>query len=449
MIPIPLPTTIEGARLTPKHSRYTNNLIPSQDALLSRPACTKVETLAVGQPRGIFEFKGVMYSVFGQNLFRGTNGLTRIGKIDGTGKISVAVDFEKVAIATGESNYILGTELVKIYDRDLPACRSVCVIDGIFVWVPLDGSPVCWSEIGRPSQIRAASFFDAEQLPDKNRICANIRNDLFIFGDESIERFRNIGDASQPFVRVNGSIVSVGFVGGLVETQDSFLFIGQDKDGGFAVYVFDSAQVVQISSEAINEILNTQYTITDLRNAEGQRFNWHGKDCYVFSIKDRDFIVTRGATGFNWGYLSSGSNKGFFEFDKWGYRNAKFHKNSGKWFCQRSDGLFEFTYDDKDTDGEFIRSFRTYISPETRQMMILNSMKLGVAQTHEKGSVGLSMSRDGLLYCDPFFVPTGGQYDNEVVFGPAGGLGYYDGYAGIQISTTSNIAFAVDSIIVS
>lgn len=442
MIQVPLPVTIKGSKRTPKLVEYPHNVIYVNGGLLSRPACTRVYSVTPRKPRGQFIWDGDLYSVWGNDLYRGVGPTqNRIGSIAGNAKIRTAKGYNGVAIATSSVEYFFDGTLTVLNDPDLPTCADVTRIDGRFVWTPVDGGPVVYSDINDAGNIDALSFFDAETLPDINKATVNIKNDLFVFGADSIERFRNVGTPTLPFVRVNNSINSVGYVGGLIETRDSFMFLGKDKDGGNQFYVYANGTAVPISTDSVNEQLENDYTQEQLAECEGQRFNWHGADCYVFSLPGRDYVFS----GSNWGYFTSDTD-GVGQIRDWGFRGARFFDN--EWYIQHEDGLYKFTNDNKDSLGHFSRGFRTYVRDGIESVKTLARVELSLAQFVGRGSVGLSLSRDGVVWSDPMFRETGGAYDNKLVFAPLGGLGKYDGYIGIEIYANTDTPFHIDNMVI-
>jgi hypothetical protein len=61
--------------------------------------------------------------------------------------------------------------------------------------------PAAYSEVDNPNNIDPLNFFDAEELPDLNRVTINIANNLYIGGTESFEIYRSSGDVTAPFIR--------------------------------------------------------------------------------------------------------------------------------------------------------------------------------------------------------------------------------------------------------
>ena len=477
-----------GSQFTPKLQSYNINQISTQGALLQRAAAefgefsgsilaggtnsgAGFDYSADGAPRGSFLSKsfyaGVSeknYFVWGDRLYILTyqistatlssyNPITAFD-IDGTGRISAAEGYNGTAFCGGGQCYFLDTssQLTELTDVDLPDCVDVTRVDGRFVWTPSDGSPLIYSEINDAGNIDSLAFFDAETLPDVNKATVNLNNDLFALGAESIERFRNVGTSSAPFLRVNNSIISVGYVSGIIEAKDSFGFLGRDKGGGFAFFVYTSGGVQKISSDKVTEDLNTNYTITELDAVHGQRFNWGGIDCFVWTMADKDYLFN---VDTGWSYITSGTT---FSSGLWGFSGAT---NIGAdWYTQGVDGIYKLTSGDNDigrggdtntdpdnfTDDSFIRGFQLSIREPSDTVFQVSRIDVGIEHTTTDSTVNLSVSRDGSTWSTNYPQTSGTATTNKLVFNGVGGLGRYDGYAGIRISSTDNVAFSVENM---
>jgi hypothetical protein len=443
---IPLPKTLRGSKVLPKQSEYLHNLLNTGDRIVSRPAVQNV--LAApngGEPRGAFEYFGVYYAVFGDKLYR-TTALVEVGTIGGAGQIRFAGGFNHLVIVTGTAgaNYTVtpAGALAAIGDPDLPACIDVTFIDGRFVFIPADGGPAIWSEVGDGGNIGALSFFDAESQPDENRVIENIRNDIFIGGTESFERFRNTGPVASPFVRVQNAVVSVGYVGGKIKTKDSMIFVGKDKDAGYAFFLFSEGTAQPISTDVINELLNLQYTPAELAAVRAQRFNWRGTDCYAFEMPDRTLLFHDG----KWDYVSRGV-LGPRQLGTWAFFNATLH--DGIWYVQGVDGLSKLAVAAEDTVGKFQREILTFVRSADDGVLAPGYLELGVANGLGAATVGLSLSRNGKLWSDPYYrsMSAIGEYDKKLCWQPLGGLGRFDGFMGVNLYTTAAVDLAADSMV--
>lgn len=441
MISVPIPAGISGSIQTPKLQEALYNVIRSQGVLISRPACELVTAIS-GEPRGFFVWKDELYSVFGKSLYKGI-ALAKESDIKGSGPISKAVGHNEIAIATGNTNYRFDGSLKTVDSSALPVSVSVAMVNNRFAWVPKDGRFVYYSGVLDASDVSTTSFFDAETLPDSNKFALTVGNDLYIFGDDSIERFRNVGTNDQPFVRADGSVIPIGYVGGLVESRNGFIFLGKEKEGGYQFYLFSQGSVSPVSTDAINEILNSDYARSQLEACQAQRLNWKGVDCYVFSLPDRDFVFSGGNPP-SWGYFMSGT-PGVDNLASWGYKNAILFKD--EIYVQKLDGLYKLTSSSEDSTGDFSRGFKTFARIDNESQFVINYLDLKVSQQIKTGSVGISMSRDGVDWSPVMYRSTGGRRDAILRFRPSGGLGRYDGYAGISVYTTQDATFTLENMV--
>lgn len=445
-IQAPLPRGIKGSKVFPKQTEYLVNLIPAEWGLMSRPALTLVAEI-IGQPRGLFVYSNTLYSVFGSSLYSGTTGPIAIGSIAGSADIRVARGATQAAIATGSTAYTLTTDgaLAAITDPDLPACKDVTRIRGRFVWVPTDGESLIFSEVDQAGVLGPASRFDAESYPDLNVAVENVKNDLLALNEESVEPFRDVGPEDFPFVPVSNAVLSVGYVGGKILTKDSIIFLGKDKDNGYAFYLIADGLPQIISNATINESLNQDYSRDELASVRAQRFNWRGVDCYVFSFYDKTLIYANG----NWNYLDQGiiAPTRFGTFD---YYHAVLLGST--WYLQAADGIYKLTDAHADTKGDFARQFTTFARSKLKGRMTVSYVELENLQgtTSTPGSIGLSLSPDNRKWSSPLYrnLSEIGRYTDRLRWYSAGGLGMYEGMIALNVYTTDPIEFSAENMMI-
>lgn len=444
-IPVPLPETIRGSKVVPKQGEYLVNLMNLGGYLVSRPAFA-LERAISGSPRGMWEFNGKLYYVKGTTLYEGLGGSV-VGSIAGTLPVNIAIGFTQCAIASGAGNYVLSTSgtLTQVTDPDLPPCVDVTRINGRFVWVPTDGGVLRYSDVNDASVIDTLSFFDAETRADQNIGVVTVKNDLIVFGEQSTERFRDIGPAESPFIRVNNAIVDVGQVGGKVKTKDSVVFVGRDANNGYAFFLFSGGSAQIISPTPVNEALNLDYTPAELAAITVQRFHWRGADCYVFRAHDKAWLFQGG----KWSYVDSGIDHphyiGAFDQDHATLFN-------GEWYLLDNAGLVKMTTGNSDYSGDFSRRVRTFMRLPDETTLPVNYFELVASQglSGSGGTVGFSVSKNGQTWSNFDYRDLGdvGNYSRRVKYQRVGGLGRFDGYMGITVQSTSDVEFAVDNMTV-
>ncbi|MCP5012455.1 MAG: hypothetical protein GY942_20945, partial [Aestuariibacter sp.] len=196
---------------------------------MPRPGITSVTT-KTGVARGSFVWNGSRYEVFSTSLLKVTDddlGTTSVvGTIAGTANIDFAIGFNHAVIISREAGglgYTLDSSdtLTEITDVNFVASNSVAHMDGRFVFIPFDGDPAFFSDVGDGSTIQSVSFFDAEELPDKNKVVFNFRNVLYIGGTDSFELFRTIVASPIPYQRLNARL-QYGYIGGITEYGGTF-----------------------------------------------------------------------------------------------------------------------------------------------------------------------------------------------------------------------------------
>jgi hypothetical protein len=411
--------------------------------------------------------------------------------------ISVAVSYTEIAIATGVANYILNPvndTLTEIADPDLPACRSVVYIDGRFVWVTADGESIFYSDVNNASSVQALSFFDAESRPDKNVEAVVLGNDLYILGETSIERFRTTGNSTAPFQRVNNSVISIGYLGGLVDLGDSVMFIGQYKGGTVEIYELSGSQILQRASGIVSEVLNSRWVdilgggLSGLKGCMSQ--SWADKGCRIVSFAvqagqtpyyDICFGYVRDSSGRDsWCLLSDNPKNISINYRDWGrfpiftqdnrvyghrFTFVNAIKYKGAYVFQRQAGLLGASgvYNKKFTDQEagfdfsdeketVSKGFITFFEDARSMDVELNSLELSYTSYHNTSpayttapiTATLSVSTTGLnnnssfTLSEDFSTPTNKEGDKLKITKTGGIITSNTGWIGLIVETISD-----------
>lgn len=416
--------------------------------MLSRPGILGLSVIADALARGNFVWNDSLYMVFSQNLIKITDTTTGafsvIGTIAGPQVIETAVGFnEAVIVVKGGAIYTLDktdTLVVISGNANFVPCVDVVHIDNRFVYIPEDGSPAFFSDVGDAGSVQALSFFDAEVLPDKNNAVFNFKNTLYIMGTDSIELFENQGTTPVPFVRRGGGAIDNGFIGGLLEYNGTFLFIGREKNQDFGIYAIDQGIAPKISNEAIDLILST-YTLGELSEAIPGRVKWRGNDIATFTLRRDSFAFLKG----NW-FLLDTVFDGISE--PWGAGFiAQFE---GEYFTAFDDKIGKFAKVNTDYGERITRIIDFAIEQPDVDFFSVQEIELGISQGFNTtdGSVSLFLSRDNVLYGDPLILNLGdlGEYGQKLRWNYPGGLGTYQGFLGIRLLTTEDVIFSDDYI---
>lgn len=305
---IEFPKGLTETENLPKTKRTLVNCFNNnQGQIISRPGISSITTTG-RVARGQFVWNGSLYQIQSEELHKITNLITGastlIGTIAGAEPVFVAIGFNTATIIVkGGSLYTLDTSDVLTdisSNSNFVPCDAIAHINGRFVYIPSNGDPAFFSDVGAAGTVQVLSFFDAEELPDKNNSVFNFKNTLYIMGTDSIELFRDTGASPNPFGRISGSRITNGFIGGLLEYNETFLFIGREKDQSAGIYAIGSGIAPKISNDAIDLIL-AGFTEAQMALAVTSRFKWRGYDIATFTILTTTFAFFGG----NWFELTT------------------------------------------------------------------------------------------------------------------------------------------------
>ena len=433
---VELPLGLSGTTKQPRLRERVVNYFRTETGLVTRPGISDYGT-GTGAVRGSFIFDGQVHQVSGNKLIKITPSVSEIGTIAGSAAVSVAVDHAKAAIVVkGGNGYEFdGTTITEIEENYFPS-DSVVAIDGFFVYQPSDGSELFNSELAQPGTILGDAFFDAESLPDLNTGVFRFRNELIAGGANSIEIFRHTGPDTQPFVRVLSGQLPYGYYGGGIPYKTTFGFVGRDQDGGPGIFTPEG----RLSTPAVDEIILT-YDEDGLSDVRTMRFQWNGADAVMFRFASHClcfaggwFEFTTGADGLPW-------TPGSMDF------------HGGKYLVgdMTSARIGQLADVSTDYGSKFERSFETFVRESPDAVFSASNLELAATpSSDELGSIGLSLSRDGLTYGPVFWreIPRYGSYSRRLTWNYQGGLGQFDSYMGIKIRTTARVDFGVGGLFV-
>ena len=447
-----LPKGLSGAENLPQTKTELVNCFfaetPQGGIVLPRPGIAQVGVDFINWARGSFTWNNGLYAVFGTQLFKidaETGVPTILGTIAGSSVIKAVAGFNDIVIMAKDTALYTLDKLDFLTDittnQNFVSVTDVCHVDGHFIYIPTDGEPAFFSDVGFAGTVQPLSFFDAEELPDLNNTCFNFANTLVIGGTDSFELFRSVVTTTAvPFQRISGARHRYGYIGALLEYTNSFLFLGREKGQDFGFYAIAPGSTAKISNPFIDEIL-AGYAPEELRDCVPGRLKWRGYDLATFTLARDSFGFYKG----NWFKLNTlidGFPKpwlgGFItQFEGIYYTASK-----------RKFGKFEAI--NTDFGERLAKSIDFGIPHPNNERFSCQSLEIGISQgfNDEVGTVGLFMSRDNRVYGPGLFKSLGakGKYHDKLAWNPAGGLGNYDGFMGLRIYTTGDVAFAANSL---
>lgn len=285
-------------------------VIPQASALNQRalfdPRGIATKTLTgatiTGINRGAAVVNGVPYYINGQNLysFDAASVVTDHGTIDGSTRVSLANNGRfLVIVVPGDKTYTFDNTtdaLAQITDTDFQVSDTVSFKDGFFIFTASDGDQFFISKLNDPTSFIATAFGSAEVRPDKIIATHVNRNELFVPGEDTIERFQNVvTEGSFPFLRINGADLQKGLHAkfSMVDFDNSFVFLGGDVNELTAVWRM-SGDLTKISTSAIDNAIQ-KYTQDEIADAFAFTYAYGGNFFVAFTftstvIPSRTFV---------------------------------------------------------------------------------------------------------------------------------------------------------------
>jgi len=252
-----LPTGLEGTDKLPHTNTELRNMLNNGNGLtISRPGIPTIADVG-GVARGGFEWNGNLYYVYSQELRKFTDRTTGAfsvitGAIEGPEEIDSAIGVnEAVIIVKGGKSYTLDKLDVLVDTSNNPNFEpfiSVTHLRDRFIYVAATGLVFKFTDVGAGGTIDALSFV-------KSAIGAAVafvlKDYLYIGGSDETIRYRDTGAFPVPYREVGGSF-DIGFIGGLVEADQSVIFVGRKRGQSPGIFEMGSREVIKISNEAID-----------------------------------------------------------------------------------------------------------------------------------------------------------------------------------------------------
>lgn len=172
---------------------------------------------------------------------------------------------------------LLTNTLTRVTNADYPNGTTLDYADGYFVISGTDGR-VHFSALNDANSWPGFNFFTPTFKPDKVKAIVTFREEIYCFGDETIEVY--INDGTTPFIRQSRTSMYYGLAArdSIAVHQSGVFFLGKSKTGGNAIYLMGTDySLTPVSTPAIADKLNSIGTGED---AEG--FVMTSRDGHIF-----------------------------------------------------------------------------------------------------------------------------------------------------------------------
>jgi|GEM_PF-616973 len=258
--------------------------------------------------RGAHTLRDKPYVIIGQKLHRidfdGTTFTSAlIGTIEGTDRVIIDDNGDQLAIVSPDADktYIYDVDsasLAEVTDVNFDGPAShVVYIDGFFVFAKKDGTKFFNSPLkdgrGLPGGVAydALDFSQAEADPDDIAALGKSRSQLYVFGSETTQIFRNTGRSPAPFIGLSGGVVDVGCKSPqtIQRVSGGLIFVGSTFNETPSVWLLIGGNKTKISTPALDNELSklTEDEVSDL-------FSWYyaesGHFFYGMSFPDTTYV---------------------------------------------------------------------------------------------------------------------------------------------------------------
>ncbi len=245
----------------------------TQVALIPRPGLTQFVDLEGDSVRGLFVAHTLTqercFAVVGTTLYEvnydgsSTSRGALLGMATGSrSKVYMALNGNsELMIQDTLAGYIFDlttNTLTQITDIDYPRGTTLDYADGYFIISDSNGR-VSFSDLNDGFDWPGSNFFTPTFKPDKVKAIRAIREEIYCFGDETIEVY--INDGTSPFIRQSRTSIYYGLTArdSIAVHYGGVFFLGKSRTGGSEVYLMGTDySLTPVSSPAITQILNNQ-----------------------------------------------------------------------------------------------------------------------------------------------------------------------------------------------
>ena len=387
-------------------------------------------TIGQGNCRGGINWNGVCYRVSGTKLISiDADGLVTVhGDVGGTGDVSFAYSFDRLAVASGGNLFYWdGATLTQVTDPDLGTALDVIWVDGYFMTT--DGEFLVVTELSDPLSVNPLKYGSSETDPDPVVAIKKLRNEVYAINRYSIEIFDNVGGDLFPFQRINGAQLTKGCVGthACCVYMDSIAFVGSALNEQPGVYLGAGGETAKISTQEVDKLLIT-YTEAELADVLVESRKVQSHEFLYVHLPDRTLVYDVGAANALqapvWFTLTSSSN-GFSQ-----YRACHFTWVYDKWICSDPASSAIGFLDEAIGShwGDDVRwEFSTAIVYNDARGAVFHEIELVGLTGHvtAETSITTSHSTDGLTFTTPAPIDAGapGEYSKRLCWRRQGKMG--------------------------
>lgn len=266
----------------------------SQVAVVPNYGIVERGTVGNGPIRGGKVINGQLFVVSGTRLFavREDGSSTDLGYVGGFGPVQIEGDGITLMILAGTAGYLYDGETVALVpDSDFPPAAWLTYLDGYYIVGQFGTGKVYVNETPYvPAVWNPLDFATAERVPDDTTAGIADHGEVFVFGRESTQVWRNTGNADFPLEDVSSGAIEVGCRAprSPAKADNSVLFLGHDG----IVYRMEGYTPVRVSTHAVEQAIEGYAD----KDGIGMVFQEGGHKFYALSFAEGTWVYDLATT---------------------------------------------------------------------------------------------------------------------------------------------------------
>ena len=255
------------------------------------PGLKFLKTIGTGPIRGLWTHQTAgldAYVASGDSFYKIdiNYNATLLGKISGTGPVSIADSGTQIFIACNPEAFVYTEStntFVKVTDPDFEGAKTVCYIDGYFAFNQ-PGTQIIWvTDIFDGTSINPLAFGAAESTPDLISAIVSNNREVWVFGTGTTEVWYDAATIPFPLAPIQGAYNEIGCVApfSIAKLDNSIFWLGADPRGYGIIYRNQGYTGKRVSTHAVEYAIQNYGNITD---AVAYTYQEEGHAFYVINF---------------------------------------------------------------------------------------------------------------------------------------------------------------------
>jgi len=286
---------------------------PRQYYLRKRPGLLKTINPNFNAGRGVAYFNGSIYAAAGTQLYRDGAPVQALAAGGTVGFSLYQGTYSALIVVDGISGWVIKTDgsITKITSAGFPTPHvpHPIALDGYVFLAKAGTADIYNSNVTDPLTWSAANFITAEMYPETIVNLAKNQNYLYAVGTQSIEYFSDAAIINgSPLARNAAAVQQYGCPApeSVVQTDTQVVLVGENNNGGRAVYSIEAFKSTDISIPSVAQSLDALGA--NITNAFGLVVRSMGHKWYILNLPTRTWVYDFDSGMWHeWSYIADGT----------------------------------------------------------------------------------------------------------------------------------------------